>query len=41
MERPIRVGIVGSRFAAEFHYTAYQGVTSIDVKVASVSTFWG
>jgi len=29
MESPIRVGIVGSRFAAEFHYTAYQRVTGI------------
>ena len=38
MERPIRVGIVGSRFAAEFHYTAYQRVTGIDVKVVGVTS---
>jgi predicted dehydrogenase len=38
MESPIRVGIVGSRFAAEFHYTAYQRVTGIDVKVMGVTS---
>lgn len=38
MERPIRVGIIGSRFAAEFHYTAYQRVTGIDVKVVGVTS---
>lgn len=38
MDRPIRVGIVGSRFAAEFHYTAYQRVTGIDVKVVGVTS---
>ena len=38
MERPIRVGIVGSRFAAEFHYTAYQRVTGIDVRVVGVTS---
>jgi len=38
MERPIHVGIVGSRFAAEFHYAAYQRVTGIDVKVVGVTS---
>jgi len=38
MDRPIRVGIVGSRFAAEFHYTAYQRVTGIDVKVVGATS---
>ena len=38
MEKLIRVGIVGSRFAAEFHYTAYQRVTGIDVKVVGVTS---
>ena len=38
MEEPIRIGIVGSGFAAEFHYTAYQRVTDIDVKVVGVTS---
>lgn len=38
MESPIRVGIVGSRFAAEFHYSAYQRVTGIKVKVVGVTS---
>ena len=38
MEEPIRIGIVGSGFAAEFHYTAYQRVTGIDVKVVGVTS---
>lgn len=38
MGDPIRIGIVGSRFAAEFHYTAYQRVTGIDVKVVGVTS---
>jgi len=36
---PILIGIVGSRFAAEFHYSAYQRVTGIDVKVVGVTSF--
>ena len=32
MAKPIRIGIVGSRFAAQFHYTTYQRVTGIDVE---------
>ena len=39
MEKLIRVGIVGSRYAAEFHYSAYQRVTGIDVKVVGVTSF--
>jgi predicted dehydrogenase len=35
---PIRVGIVGSRYAAEFHYTAYQRVTGVGVKVTGVTS---
>jgi len=38
MGDPIRIGIVGSRFAAEFHYTAYQWVTGIDVKVVGITS---
>jgi len=38
MSQTIRVGIVGSRYAAEFHYTAYQKVTGISVKVAGVTS---
>jgi len=38
MGRPIRVGIVGSGFAAEFHYTAYQRVTGIDVEVVGATS---
>ena len=38
MEEPIRIGIVGSRFAAQFHYTAYQRVTGIDVEVVGVTS---
>ena len=38
MGDPIRIGIVGSRFAAEFHYTSYQRVTGIDVKVVGVTS---
>ena len=38
MEKLIHVGIVGSRYAAEFHYTAYQRVTGIDVKVVGVTS---
>jgi len=39
MGESIRIGIVGSGFAAEFHYTAYQRVTDIDVKVVGVTSF--
>ena len=38
MDGPIHVGIVGSGFAAEFHYTAYRRVTGIDVKVVGVTS---
>jgi predicted dehydrogenase len=38
MGDPIRIGIVGSRFAAEFHYTSYQRVTGIDVEVVGVTS---
>jgi len=38
MSQTIRVGIVGSRYAAEFHYTAYQKVTGIPVKVVGVTS---
>jgi len=38
MDRPIHVGIVGSGFAAEFHYAAYQRVTDIDVKVVGLTS---
>ena len=38
MSQTIRVGIVGSRYAAEFHYTAYQRVTGIQVKVVGVTS---
>lgn len=38
MERPIRVGIVGSGNAAVFHYAAYKRVTGIEVHVAGVTS---
>ena len=38
MKEPIRIGIVGSRFAAQFHYTAYQRVTGIDVEVVGATS---
>ena len=38
MAAPIRVGIVGSRYAAEFHYEAYQRVTGLDVNVVGVTS---
>ena len=38
MESTIRIGIVGSRYAAEFHYEAYQRVTGTDVKVVGVTS---
>jgi hypothetical protein len=38
MGDPIRIGIVGSRFATEFHYTAYQRVIGIDVEVVGVTS---
>ena len=38
MAAPIRVGIVGSRYAAEFHYEAYQRVTGLDVTVVGVTS---
>ena len=38
MEGSIRIGIVGSRFAAEFHYEAYQRVTGLDIEVVGVTS---
>jgi len=38
MNKPIRVGIVGSRYAAKFHYDAYMRVTGIDVEVVGVTS---
>ena len=38
MEGAIRIGIVGSRFAAEFHYEAYQRVTGLDIEVVGVTS---
>ena len=38
MNNSIRIGIVGSRFAAQFHYTAYQRVTGIDVEVVGATS---
>ena len=38
MDNSIRIGIVGSRFAAQFHYIAYQRVTGIDVEVVGVTS---
>jgi predicted dehydrogenase len=38
MDQPIRIGIVGSRYAAEFHYEAYQRITAFDVKVVGVTS---
>ena len=38
MDQPIRIGIVGSRYAAEFHYEAYQRITGIDIKVIGVTS---
>ena len=38
MGDPIRIGIVGSRFATQFHYTAYQRVTGINVEIVGVTS---
>jgi predicted dehydrogenase len=38
MEKPIRVGIVGSGNAAVFHYAAFQRVTGINVEVVGVTS---
>jgi predicted dehydrogenase len=38
MNSTIRIGLVGSRYAAEFHYAAYQRVTGIDLEVAGVTS---
>lgn len=37
-DKPIRVGIVGSRYAAKFHYEAFQRVTGVDVQVVGVTS---
>jgi len=38
MESTIRIGIVGSRYAAGFHCEAYQRIAAIDVKVVGVTS---
>ena len=38
IDQPIRIGIVGSRYAAEFHYEAYQRITAFDVNVVGVTS---
>lgn len=38
MRKSIHIGIVGSGFAAQFHYASYQRVTGIDVKVIGVTS---
>jgi len=38
MGEPIRVGIVGSGYAAAFHYAAFQRVTGLEVQVVGVTS---
>src|SRR5689334_15255936 len=38
MPDPIRVGIVGSRFAARFHWEGYQRVYGVPVQVVGVTS---
>src|SRR5580698_8102899 len=38
MPEPIRVGIVGSRFAARFHWEGYQRVYGVPVQVVGVTS---
>lgn len=38
MDQPIRIGIVGSRSAAEFHFEAYQRSVTVDVEVVGVTS---
>ena len=38
MPEPIRVGIVGARFAARFHWEAYRRVYGVPVKVVGVTS---
>lgn len=38
MSNPIRVGIIGCGFAAEFHYNSYQRVTGLEVKVVGITS---
>jgi len=38
MNGPIRIGIVGSRFAARFHYEAYRRVTGVKVNLVGVTS---
>jgi len=38
MNKLIRVGIVGSRYAAHFHYDAYMRVTGINIEVVGVTS---
>ncbi len=37
-EKPLKVGIVGSRFAAEFHYEAYERLSAAEVQVVGVTS---
>jgi len=36
MKKKLRVGIIGSGFAATFHYTAIQSVTAVDIDIVGV-----
>jgi predicted dehydrogenase len=38
MPKPIRIGIVGARFAARFHLEGYQHVTGVPVEVVGVTS---
>ena len=38
MAEPIRVGIVGARFAAKFHWTGFQRVYGVPVNVVGVTS---
>lgn len=38
MDQPIRIGIVGSRYATEFHYESYQRSVTVDVEVVGVTS---
>ena len=38
MRAPIRIGIVGSRFAAKFHYNAHKRVTGVDIEIVGVTS---
>jgi predicted dehydrogenase len=38
MNKPIRIGIAGARFAAEFHWNSYQKVHGVPVEVVGVTS---